>query len=174
MPRLRPQTDGHASASAPADGAQEPEDGGITKAEYEELARFRYALRRFLRFAERAARAAGVTPQQYQSLLAIKGFPGRDWASVGELAERLQLQHNSAVGIVDRCEQAGLVERSADPEDRRQVRVTLTPRGEEVLRLLASQNRQELARIRRDLRPLLREPRAGPSARPENGRRAPG
>src|SRR5580704_11668035 len=74
----------------------------LIKSQYETLAAFRYALRRFIRFSEGAARAAGITPQQHQALLAIKGFPARDKVTVGELAERLQLRHHSAVGLIDR------------------------------------------------------------------------
>ena len=74
----------------------------ITKSQYENLAAFRFALRKFLRFSEDAAGAAGLTPQQHQALLAIKGFPGRDHVTVGELAERLQIKPHSAVGLIDR------------------------------------------------------------------------
>ena len=70
----------------------------LSKSQYELLAAFRYALRQFLHFSEEAARAAGITPQQHQALLAVKGFPGRDCVTVGELAERLQLRHHSAAG----------------------------------------------------------------------------
>ncbi|MEO6753630.1 MAG: helix-turn-helix domain-containing protein, partial [Chthoniobacteraceae bacterium] len=74
----------------------------LSKSQYEVLAAFRFALRRFLRFSEDAATAAGITPQQHQALLAIKGFPARDRVTVGELAERLQIRHHSAVGLIDR------------------------------------------------------------------------
>jgi DNA-binding MarR family transcriptional regulator len=132
-------------------GPQAPPGAVLTDEEYERLARFRYVLRRFLRFSERAARAVGLTPQQHQLLLAIRGFPGRRWATVGELAERLQLRHNSTVGIIDRCERAGLAERKRDPRSRRRVRVHLTPRGEEVLARLSHLHRGELARIRGEI-----------------------
>src|SRR5512138_2279205 len=98
----------------------------ISKQEYEALAAFRYAIRQFLRAREEAARKVGVTPQQQQALLAIKGFPGRDYASIGELAERLQIRHHSAVGLVDRLEAQGLIERRPPENDRRQVFVVLT------------------------------------------------
>ncbi|MEO7719021.1 MAG: MarR family transcriptional regulator [Capsulimonas sp.] len=116
----------------------------ITKSDYEALASFRAALRRFLRFSEEAARAAGVTPQQHQLLLAVKGQPGRDWASVGDLADALQIHHNAAVGLVSRTEAAGLVARAQSEEDRRQVRVTLTPKGEEMLAHLSQRHLSEL------------------------------
>lgn len=127
----------------------------VTQAQYEELARFRYALRRLLRFSERAARSAGLTPQQHQLLLAVKGFPGRAGATVTDLAERLQVRHNSVVGILDRCAQAGLIVRRGDPLDRRQVHVELTPHGEEVLARLSRLHLQELERIRGDMLPGL-------------------
>ncbi len=83
----------------------------LTKREYETLAAFRFSLRQFLRFSEEAAKSEGTTPQQYLALLAIKGYPGREWATVGELAERLQVQHHSAVGLVDRLAGEGMVSR---------------------------------------------------------------
>ena len=116
----------------------------LTKADYEALLRFRMAIRRFLRFSEEGSRQAGLTPQQHQVLLAIQGQPGRTWASITEVAEALQLKHNTTVGLVDRCQAAGLVARTPDPEDRRLVRVTLTTRGEEVLDRLSWRNVNEL------------------------------
>ena len=80
----------------------------LTKADYELLAAFRYALRKFLGFSENAAIANGVSPQQYQTLLAIEGFPGRNWVTIGELAEQIRIAHHSAVGMVDRMEGLGL------------------------------------------------------------------
>ncbi len=136
----------------------------ITKSDYEALAAFRYALRRFLRFTEEGARAAGLTPQQHQLLLAIKGRPGRSWTSIGELAEALQLRHHTAVGLVDRCEEARLIGRVVDPSDRRQVRVLLTTKGERILERLSSRNRQELETLRRALKldhsPAPKSPRS--------------
>src|SRR2546425_4326607 len=124
----------------------------ISKADYEALHAFRHALRRFLRFSEEGARAAGLTAQQHQLLLAVKGQPGRDWASVSDLAESLQIRHHAAVGLVDRCERAELVERSPDPHDRRQVRVILTQRGETLLARLWTRNRRELRTLRQALK----------------------
>src|SRR5260370_37953633 len=95
----------------------------ISKVEYEALAACWHALRRFLRFSEEGARAAGLTPQQHQLLLVVKGQPGRDWASVSDLAESLQIRHHAAVGLLNRCERAGLAVRSQGPNDRRQVMV---------------------------------------------------
>jgi DNA-binding MarR family transcriptional regulator len=130
----------------------------ISKSEYEALHAFRYALRRFLRFSEDGARAAGLTSQQHQLLLAVKGQRGRSWASVSDLAESLQIRHHAAVGLVDRCARAGLVERSPDPDDRRQVRVSLTPKGEGLLTRLSSRNRRELRTLSQALKaPFLEE-----------------
>jgi len=118
----------------------------VTKEEYVALAQFRYGLRRFLRFSEGAAREHGITPQQHQLLLAIKGFSGREWATVNELAERLQLQQHSVVGIVDRSEQARLVLRRAHADDLRMTEVHLTEEGERVLETLTMAHRLELQR----------------------------
>ena len=112
------------------------------------LARFRYALRRFLRFSEQAARAAGVTPQQHQLLLGVAGYTGRGWATVGEIAEFLQERHNAVVGLVERAARSGLVRKSPGESDRRVVRVQLTPRGEALLGRLSAAHRQEAARLR--------------------------
>ncbi|AIE83779.1 MarR family winged helix-turn-helix transcriptional regulator [Fimbriimonas ginsengisoli] len=116
----------------------------ISKSDYESLLAFRTALRRFLHFTEQGARAVGLTPQQHQVLLAVMGQPGRDWASVGEIAEALQIRHHAAVGLIDRCQQAGVVMREHDPTDRRTVRVSLTDQGKDVLQRLSSANLAEL------------------------------
>jgi len=123
----------------------------LSKADFEALAAFRYELRRFLRFSEEAARAHGLTPQQHQLLLAVKGFPGRDWATIRDLADRLQLRHHSVVGEVDRAVESGLVVREPHPDDRRAVRVRLTPAGESVLEQLSLAHRDELGRLRQRL-----------------------
>jgi DNA-binding MarR family transcriptional regulator len=128
----------------------------LTKSQYEMLAGFRYALRQFLHFSERAAHAAGVTPQQHQALLAIKGFPGRDCVTVGELAERLQLRHHSAVGLVDRLAAEKLVTRAPSTGDRRQVFVQLTPRGQKVLETLSTAHSRQLRRLGPRLTHLLK------------------
>ena len=119
----------------------------LSKSQYEMLAAFRYALRQFLHFSEEAAHAAGITPQQHQALLAIKGFPGRDCVTVGELAERLQFRHHSAVGLVDRLVAEKLVSRAPSAQDRRQVFVQLTRRGENVLERLSSAHTEQLKRM---------------------------
>jgi DNA-binding MarR family transcriptional regulator len=127
----------------------------LSKAQYELLASFRYALRRFLHFSERAAYAAGITPQHHQALLAIKGFPGRESASVGELAERLQIRHHSAVGLVDRLVAEKLVRRQSARNDRRLVHVRLTRRGERVLEALSALHQTQLKTLGPELRRML-------------------
>jgi len=116
----------------------------LDKAQYEQLALFRYQLRRYLRFSEETVRRAGISPLQYLLLLQIKGFPAREWATIGELAERLQSHHHGAVALISRCEEQGLVMRVTDADDRRKVRVQLKPKGEKYLARLASLHRAEL------------------------------
>ena len=127
----------------------------ITKSHYELLAALRYALRRFLNFSEAAARDAGLTPQQHQALLAIKGFPGRDYVTIGELAERLHLKHHSTVGLVDRLTQHRLLQRKPSTVDRRRVEVRLTARGEAVIERLSAVHLQELRQLGPELHQLL-------------------
>ncbi len=127
----------------------------LTKSHYELLAALRYALRGFLRFSQEAAAAEGLTPQQHQALLAIKGFPGRDHASVGEIAERLHLRHHSAVGLVDRLMARKLVARTPSAADRRRLEIRLTPRGEAILGRLSAAHLGELRQLRPELRRLL-------------------
>lgn len=116
----------------------------LTKVEFETLSDFRYRLRRFMRFSENLTRKHGITNLQYLLMLHVKGFPGRDWATVGELAERLQACHNGTVSLVSRCEKLGLVERREGRGDRRTVEVCLTPLGEKTVDKLAAQHREEL------------------------------
>lgn len=116
----------------------------LSKPDFEALSEFRYQLRRFLRFSERAAEGEGLTPQQYLLLLHLKGMPGRDTATVGELAERLQVLPHGALALVNRCEAAGLIDRVEGTIDRRQVLVSLTALGEKRLRCLAALHQAEL------------------------------
>jgi DNA-binding MarR family transcriptional regulator len=139
----------------------------VKKSEYEKLAAFRYELRKFLHFSERAAEAAGLAVQQYLALLAIEGFPGRNEVTIGELAERLQILSHSAVGLVDRLETAGLVVRRPSARDRRRVNVILTPQGRDKLKKLAEAHREEL----RTAGPLLEGLLKQISALPSSGRR---
>ncbi len=136
---------------------EEDEDGSepMTKRDFEELARFRFAIRRYLRFSEEAVREHGLTPQHYQLLLALKGFPGREWASVGELAERLQLRHHSTVELVNRAQDTGLVRRDSAPDDGRTVRVLLTAAGQQMLARLSPLHRDQMRRMADALTPPL-------------------
>lgn len=154
-PALFPPAENRAKPPSPADAAESGEQIYITKTEFEALAAFRYAIRRFLRFSEQAARTVGVTPQQYQLLLAIKGFPGRESATVSELAERLQMRQHSMVGLIDRTEAQGFVRREPGTQDRRQVFVSLTASGEALLRRLAMIHSEELRTMADALRPPI-------------------
>ena len=119
----------------------------MTSRQYKALADFRYELRRFLRYSEQVTRQEGMTPLQYQLLLQLKGYPGREHASIGELAERLQAKHHGVVALVTRCEKAGLVVRRTGTQDRRTVVVLLTAKGERSLEALARLHRNELLAI---------------------------
>lgn len=121
-----------------------PRSHELSKSDFETLSNFRYQMRRFEHFSESAARAAGITPLQYLLMLHVKGFPGREWASIGELAERLQSQQHGVVALVSRCEAAGLVQRRVSTADKRQVEVHLLPHGEALLVKLADLHRAEL------------------------------
>ncbi len=123
----------------------------LTDADYQAMASFRYALRRFLRFSENVTRQAGMTPRHYQLLLAIRGNPERQSLTISEIAEQLQIEHHSAVELVDRAADRGLVLRLRGVEDRRERYVGLTPTGGELLEELAGMHRDELRRLRRSL-----------------------
>ncbi|MEQ2526752.1 MarR family transcriptional regulator [Robertmurraya yapensis] len=119
----------------------------LSKDVYEFLADFRYRIRKFLRFSESAARSQGLTPKQHQLLLSVKGYPGRDYVTPSELAERLQITHHACVGLIDRCEQLNLVTRRPNPEDGRSVLIEVTDKGLEVLRTLSEIHLEEIKRI---------------------------
>jgi DNA-binding MarR family transcriptional regulator len=148
-------------------------------AEYETLAAFRFTLRRFIAFSDRASAEVGLTQQQYQALLALRAHPGPDLLTISELAALLLVKHHSAVGLVDRLEKLALVRRAASAEDRRKVRLALTARGERVFGKLAVAHRAELRRIGPDLErfaQFLARPEAAKAvprtARPGRPRRA--
>ena len=131
---------------------QEPAEASaqkMSKADFEALARFRYQLRRFLRFSEEVSHSKGITPLQYLLMLQLKGLPGREWATVAELAERLQAKHHGIVALVSRCEAAGLVVRNRGRRDMRRVEVQLTPKGEQRLEKLVHLHRAELRSLGR-------------------------
>jgi len=122
----------------------------LHQSDYQRLAEFRYHLRGFLKFSERAASEMGLRPQQHQALLAIKGAPG-EHVTIGILAERLGIRHNSTVELIDRLIMNGLVKRRQNPRDRREVLIDLTDRAERILTKLTLAHRNEV----RKLAPLL-------------------
>jgi len=126
----------------------------IETSDYRRLLRFRDGLRTFLKWSEEQAQAAGMTPAQHQLLLAIRGHPGEEPPTIGDVAEHLLLQHHSAVGLVDRAEKAGLVRRSPDREDHRIVRLSLTPKARRLLERISAANLEELRRLASHIRPL--------------------
>lgn len=129
--------------------------GELTEADYRSLAEFRFLLRRFLAFSQAAAEEAGLTPQQHQALLAIKGCGTGERFTVGKLAENLMLRHNSAVGLTDRLVRAGYVSRQTDAQDRRRVTLVLTEKGNDILSGLAAVHREELRQLTPALRALF-------------------
>ena len=116
----------------------------LTLGDYRSLAEFRHQIRRFLSFSEQAARSAGLEPRQHQLLLALKGLPPRVRPRIIEMAERLQIQHHSAVELVNRLEVGGLIRRRRSRRDRREVLLELTARGETILQRLSLHHRREL------------------------------
>ena len=127
----------------------------LTDADFERLAEFRYLLRHFLIFSEDAAEQAGLTAQQHQALLAIKGFGKAKPMTIGDLAERLGIRHHSAVGLIDRLLSKSLVKRKTGAEDRRQVLLALTPKADAQLARLSAAHRDELQRLAPLLQTLL-------------------
>ncbi|RUV85285.1 MarR family transcriptional regulator [Mesorhizobium sp. M1A.F.Ca.IN.020.32.1.1] len=127
----------------------------ISQADYQRLSEFRYLIRRFLEFSQLQANEAGLTPRQHQALLAIKGYPGGGPVAVGDLAERLRLRHHSAVELVNRLSEAGLVARDQDKADHRRVLLQLTPLADDRLAELSAAHLDELARIEPMLKRLL-------------------
>ena len=121
----------------------------LKKAQYEALSEFRYQLRRFLHFSETAATDAGLTPLQYLLMLHVRGFPGRDWATVNELSECLQMKHHGVVALLTRCEEAGLVVRQKSKTDRRMVEVHLQAKGTAQLERLAALHEAELGALQK-------------------------
>jgi DNA-binding MarR family transcriptional regulator len=120
----------------------------ISLGQFRALSEFRYQIRKFQHFSEKAARALGLEPQQHQLLLAIKGFDGKTHGpTIGYLAERLQVRHHSAVELVDRMQTNGMVLRRASEHDRRQVIVALSESGEQILKELSAQHVAEIQQV---------------------------
>jgi len=116
----------------------------LSRSDYQALAEFRYQIRKFLRFSEQAVRETGLEPGQYQLLLAIKGMPEGVRPRIRELANRMHIQHHSAVELINRLERGGYVQRERAQDDRREVLLALTPKGERVLGELALHHHNEL------------------------------
>src|SRR5271169_819580 len=119
-------------------------DKSLTLADYEALAELRYQIRRFLHFSEQAAREAGLEPRQHQLMLTLKGLPAGTRPRIGELADRMQIRHHSAVELVNRLAGGGYVRRHRGGEDRREVLLSLTLKGEKILRDLSLHHKAEL------------------------------
>lgn len=120
-----------------------------------QLANFRYAVRRFLRFSEEAAAEVGLTPQQHQALLAIEGFPSRNYVTITELAERLQLRHHSVIGLANRLGKLGLLLREGDATDKRLVILRLSPAGKAILARLSAIHKRHLQTVGPEFEHLL-------------------
>ena len=147
----------------------------LALSDYQALAELRYQIRLFLRFSEEAARKMGLEPQQHQLMLVLKGLPSGMRPTIGALAERMQIQHHSAVELVNRLSAGGLVRRNRSGEDRRQVLLGLTPKGEKVLRELSIGHKAELrsqgpalvAALERAMRPTKGAHGSPPNVLPE-------
>ncbi|HEU5293758.1 MAG TPA: MarR family transcriptional regulator [Burkholderiaceae bacterium] len=142
-----------AASRTPRRGRQAPLDDG----DYAALAAFRYALRRFLNFSEVEAAKVGLTGQHYQALLVVRASSGSTQTTINELAQHLLIKHNSAVGLVDRLVEQGLLLRKASRDDRRKVELQLTAKGSRVLDRLADLHRDELENSGTQLRELLQQ-----------------
>ena len=129
----------------------------LTLSDYQALAEFRYQIRKFLHFSEQAVQAAGLERGQYQLMLAIKGIPEDVRPRIRELADRMQIQHHSAVELVNRLEAGGYVKRERASEDRREVLLALTAKGERTLEELALHHHEELQNAAPDLVAALRK-----------------
>jgi DNA-binding MarR family transcriptional regulator len=129
--------------------------GRLSDGDYQALAAFRHALRRFLRFSETEARARGLAPAQHQLLLAIRGYPGDGAPTIGDIAETLQQRHHSVSELVERAVAAGLVRRLTDADDRRRQQLQLTEGGAMLLEDLTGVHRRELRELRAELLRVL-------------------
>ena len=148
----RPRTPAPTSAGTKRSTAR-----ALSETDFRRLAQFRYALREFLHFSDGAAGEAGLTPQQYQALVAVRGLSGEEPPSVGDLAGWLLIEHHSAVGLVDRLAAAGLIVRGKEGKDGRRVTLALTPKAQTLLSGLVDAHRAELRRLIPLMKPLLSE-----------------
>ena len=119
----------------------------LSQEDFTRLLQLRTGLRRFLRWSEQQAKAAGLTPAKHQLLLAVRGHPNPSGPTVGEIADYLVLRHHSAVGLIDRAVADGLVKRNPDATNRSVVRVTLTPAGADKLDALSEAHLEEISHL---------------------------
>ncbi|MGN6871029.1 MAG: MarR family winged helix-turn-helix transcriptional regulator [Solirubrobacteraceae bacterium] len=145
----------------------------LEQADFEHLLELRTGLRRFLRWSEEQAKAAGLSAAKHQLLLAIKGHPDPAGPTIGEVADYLVLRHHSAVGLIDRAEKDGLVKRTADPASRSVVRVALTPAGEAKLDALAEAHLQEITHLAPTMQTLWQALEDGDGTAPHPAARRP-
>jgi DNA-binding MarR family transcriptional regulator len=132
-------------------------DDDLTGSDYRALAEFRYQIRCFLSFSEKAARSEGINPQQHQLLLAVKGLPEGVQPTINEIARRLQIRHHSAVELTNRLTYVGLIRKSQDRADRRRILLGITAKGESVLRKLSVIHRAQLESVGKTLIQALQE-----------------
>jgi DNA-binding MarR family transcriptional regulator len=144
----------------------------LSSADYRSLAAFRYEIRKFLSFSEQAAREAGIEPQQHQLLLAVRGLPEGTRPTIRAVAERLCVQHHTAVALVDRLEDRGLLARERSTLDRREVLLELTDAGAELLQGLSALHREQLQTVGPQMLTALQTIVAGRSRRPRAPARA--
>jgi DNA-binding MarR family transcriptional regulator len=145
----------------------------LEQADFEHLLELRTGLRRFLRWSEEQAKAAGLTAAKHQLLLAIRGHPDPAGPTISDVADYLVLRHHSAVGLIDRAEKDGLVKRAPDPASRSVVRVTLTPAGMAKLDALAEAHLQEITHLAPTMRTLWRQLEDGDGSAPHPAARRP-
>ena len=131
--------------------------------DYQALAEFRYQIRKFLHFSDQAVEAAGMERGQYQLMLSIKGMPDGSRPRIRDVANRMQIQHHSAVELINRLEAGGYVRRERGLDDRREVLLALTPKGEKVLAELALHHHEQLQEAAPRLVEALRQVMAGKS-----------
>lgn len=147
---------------------------GSFQPNYKLMAEFRYQIRRFLRCSEETARAGGLEPQQYQLMLSLKGMPDDVRPRIGEVAQRLQIQHHSTVELVDRLARRGLIKRRRSESDRREVFLELSARGDKLLQEMALRHWEEYRELAPDLvvslKKVIRETQTGSGPRPGRGK----
>jgi DNA-binding MarR family transcriptional regulator len=136
--------DGRVSSKSKAAAAKPRRTARLTDAEYLALGEFRWSMRQFLQFSERGARDHGISAQQHQALLAIRSHSGPEAMTIGGLAEQLLIKNHSALELVSRMVENGLVERAVSGEDRRRVLLKILPKGAKILETISLRNLRQL------------------------------